>query len=121
LHEKDDIDDFLAEFANDNHDFDLRPKASAPPPMMIDLEDDVAGSNGRAAEEKTPPKIGHSQTNTRVSGGNYSPKEPEHNPKMKGTNLDGMTEAQKEKAMKLTYMLYSLCTNDSNFTNSSID
>jgi len=49
LHEKDDIDDFLAELANDNHDFDLRPKASAPPPMMIDLEDDVPASNGRAA------------------------------------------------------------------------
>lgn len=40
---------------------------------------------------------------------------------MKGSNVDGMTEAQKEKAMKLTYLLFSLCTNDSNFTNASID
>jgi len=75
LHENDDIDDFLAELANDNNDLDLRPKASAPPPMMmVNFNDDIA-PNEKVAEEKTPPKFGLSQTNTRVSGGTYSPKE----------------------------------------------
>ncbi|EAR99357.2 carrier protein (macronuclear) [Tetrahymena thermophila SB210] len=111
--DKDDIDNFLADLLEDK-----RPKAQAPPMMMLNLEDELNDSQNINQNQRLntnqknniPGGSNSSQSNTRVSG-ERSPKDISN----------GNVSKQMEKIQKLVYLLFSLLTNDSNFDKTQID